>query len=84
MARLFPSVVSNVVLVLVAVPPEDNQGNEVHTDFTAKVQRLVDKINTVHPSLVRYFPRRMDFSERTALFSVADVLVNSAVGNFTQ
>jgi len=49
-----------------------------------QVQRLVDKINAVHPSLVRYFPRRMDFSERTALFSVADVLVNSAVGNFTQ
>jgi len=79
MARLFPSIVSNVVLVLVAIPPEDNHGNELHTDYQAKVEAHVAAINLRHPGLVRFYPRRMEFTERTSLFSVADVLVNSAV-----
>jgi len=79
MIRLFPRSVDEARMVLVATPLTDSEGRQLYQDYLSKVQALVDEINAIRPGLVTLFMRKMSFAERTALFSVSDVMVNSSV-----
>lgn len=77
--RLFPSTFGNVVMILVAVPIYGPDGKQMHQEYAAKVEQMVNEVNSKHTGLVMYYQRRMPFAERTALFASADVLVNSSI-----
>lgn len=79
LVRLFPSILGRLVVVVVAVPLVDAHGRHLHTAYQEQVEGEVSKLNAQHPGLVLFYQRRMAFSERTALFRSADMLVNSAV-----
>jgi len=79
LVRLFPSILGNVVLVLVTVPLQDAEGNEIHSDYRNEVAKLANELNNEYPGLVLHYHRRMPFAERVSLFSCADMLVNSSI-----
>jgi trehalose-6-phosphate synthase len=79
LTRLFPSILGNVVMIIVAVPLKGPDGKILHSDYAHRVEQLVTEVNEKHPGLVLYFEKRMPFAERTALFASSDVLVNSSL-----
>ena len=63
----------------VAIPLHDARGTLAYPDYVDEVQQLVDDINAKFPGAVVMIKQKMSFTDRVALFSNADILVNCAV-----
>jgi len=79
MLNQFPEFREDVVLVQVAIPLHDSRGEMMHTEYAEEVGRVAAEVNAQYPGAVLMQHEKMPFAPRVALFSVADVLVNSAV-----
>ena len=79
MLRLFPEYRESAVLLQVAIPLHDARGMLAYPEYVDQVQDLVDDINLSYPGAVVMMKKKMSFTERVALFSNADILVNCAV-----
>jgi len=79
MLRLFPEYRESAVLMQVAIPLHDARGNLAFPDYVNEVQELVDDMNLTYPGSVVIMKQKMSFTDRVALFSNADILVNCAV-----
>ena len=63
----------------VAIPLHDARGNLAFPDYVNEVQELVDDMNLTYPGSIVIMKHKMSFTDRVALFSNADILVNCAV-----
>lgn len=79
MLRIFPEFRESAVLVQVAIPLHDARGELAYPDYVDEVQELVADINAKFPGAVLILKQKMSFTDRVALFSNADILVNCAV-----
>ncbi|EKX53322.1 hypothetical protein GUITHDRAFT_101025 [Guillardia theta CCMP2712] len=79
MLNLFPEYRASAVLVQVAIPLHDSRGEMMHQEYAQAVTKLAEEINEAYPNAVLMLHEKMPFAPRVALFTIADVLVNSAV-----
>jgi len=79
MLKVYPEYQTSLVLVQVAIGLHDSRGEMMHLEYVEEVLRVVEEVNGQYPGTVILKQEKMPFAPRVALFSAADVLVNSAV-----
>ena len=79
MLRIFPEFRESAVLLQVAIPLHDARGMLAYPEYVDEVEELAADINLKYPGAVVIRKQKMAFTDRVALFSNADILVNCAV-----